>query len=368
MLAIFGTFLVFIFTLLFAYNWQKQQFWKSKGVHTPSFLPFLGHLHILWKSCRWETIDKSYQSFRHHGLYGMYSFWTPELYVFDPEILRLVLVKDSDHFIDRRDIKLTSKEKFFKEMLTMVKGEKWKALRSVMTPTFTSGKIKSMFPLIGDKVNELVTECEEEMRKHSFVDMKSMFSYYTTDVIGTCAFGIDANCLKSKDASQFIVSANYLSNLDFKRLVKFAFVMLLPRFSEAIGLSLANKHMDFFKNVVEETVDLRIKSGQKRGDFLDILLDALEESKMQGESSKYPMTMNTITAESILFLLAGFDTTSNTLSFLIYLLAANKDAQRILREELQEIIEKDGEFNYQNIMEARYLDACLSGINRLLFP
>lgn len=80
------------------------------------------------------------------------------------------------------------------------------------------------------------------------------------------------------------------------------------------------------------------------------------------------MTMNTITAESILFLLAGFDTTSNTLSFLIYLLAANKDAQRILREELQEIIEKDGEFNFQNIMEARYLDACLSGINRLLFP
>ena len=73
------------------------------------------------------------------------------------------------------------------------------------------------------------------------------------------------------------------------------------------------------------------------------------------------MTMNTVVANSVLFLLAGYDTVAGGLSFMTYLLAKNTECQDQLRKELEDIIEKDGEFNYQNVMEAKYLDGCVSG-------
>lgn len=42
--------------------------------------------------------------------------------------------------------------------LFMMGGQKWKDMRSKLVPTFTSGKMKAMFPLI--------LECAEEFDKH----------------------------------------------------------------------------------------------------------------------------------------------------------------------------------------------------------
>ena len=41
-------------------------------------------------------------------------------------------------------------------------GEKWKALRSKMSPTFTTGKIKRMFNLIDESAKRLVEYVKKE--------------------------------------------------------------------------------------------------------------------------------------------------------------------------------------------------------------
>ena len=73
------------------------------------------------------------------------------------------------------------------------------------------------------------------------------------------------------------------------------------------------------------------------------------------------MCMDTVVATSIMFLLAGYDTTANALSFAFYLLAKNPECQERLRKEMQEMQDSDGEITYQKLMEAKYLDACFSG-------
>lgn len=75
------------------------------------------------------------------------------------------------------------------------------------------------------------------------------------------------------------------------------------------------------------------------------------------------MTMNTVLSSTILFLMAGYDTTANALSFAFYSLAVNPKCQQKLREELQLLQDSDGDFGYQDLMEAKYLDACFSGLN-----
>ena len=75
------------------------------------------------------------------------------------------------------------------------------------------------------------------------------------------------------------------------------------------------------------------------------------------------LTDNTILAQSILFILAGYDTTANTLSFVSHCLAKHQDYQDLLRTQLQEKCRNspDGELTYQDIMEMPYLDAVIAG-------
>ena len=73
------------------------------------------------------------------------------------------------------------------------------------------------------------------------------------------------------------------------------------------------------------------------------------------------MTERTMIAQSILFLVAGYDTTASLLAFSAFLLAKNKDQQQRLRDEVRQMVAEHGDITYQGIMEAKLLDACLQG-------
>lgn len=68
-----------------------------------------------------------------------------------------------------------------------------------------------------------------------------------------------------------------------------------------------------------------------------------------------------IVAQSVLFIVAGYDTTASLLAFSSFLLAKNKDQQQRLRDEVRQIVAEHGDITYQGIMEAKLLDACLQG-------
>ncbi|CAL4062457.1 unnamed protein product, partial [Meganyctiphanes norvegica] len=74
----------------------------------------------------------------------------------------------------------------------------------------------------------------------------------------------------------------------------------------------------------------------------------------------------TVIASSVIFLLAGFDTVKNSLVVLLHLLAANPSVQQKLRQEIQDNVDKDGTLTYQSLMEAKYLDACVSETQRMV--
>lgn len=74
------------------------------------------------------------------------------------------------------------------------------------------------------------------------------------------------------------------------------------------------------------------------------------------------MTHTTLVSQILLFLIAGFETTANALSFAIYLLAKNPEIQREARKEIEDLTKaNNGKLTYESIMEAKYLEACFSG-------
>lgn len=197
------------------------------------------------------------------------------------------MVKEADSFIDRRLIQLSgndSNDAYFSEMLTMVTGQKWRSLRALMTPTFTSGKIKAMVPLIVDKCNVFLEESANEMNKNGFIDMSSLLSYYTFDSIASCAFGLDANCLKDKNNSEFVQICSKIFNFDLITTLKFMLILMAPCLSKSLKLF---GDISYLAEMVRKNCEFREKSNTKRGDFLDILLDALKEQEKRTDPNKY---------------------------------------------------------------------------------
>ena len=73
----------------------------------------------------------------------------PVLVVADPDLIKTILVKDFHLFADRRP-KSSIQHPITSKNLVELTGDDWKRVRSISNPTFTSGKMKRMFPLIRD--------------------------------------------------------------------------------------------------------------------------------------------------------------------------------------------------------------------------
>lgn len=66
-------------------------------------------------------------------------------------------------------------------------------------------------------------------------------------------------------------------------------------------------------------------------------------------------------AQAYVFFLAGFETSSTTVTFCLYELARNQDIQNKLREEIRIMIEKNGDLTYCALNDMNYLHKVISG-------
>jgi cytochrome P450 len=70
-----------------------------------------------------------------------------------------------------------------------------------------------------------------------------------------------------------------------------------------------------------------------------------------------------ITAQVVLFFLAGFETASTLLSFASHQLAVHPDIQSRLQEEIDQTLKEDGgKLTYEAVHGMKYLDMVVSGI------
>ncbi|MDK0539469.1 cytochrome P450, partial [Clostridium perfringens] len=72
--------------------------------------------------------------------------------------------------------------------LFFAEGDLWKLLRQRMTPAFTSGKLKAMFPLVVERAERLKTRALAAAADGKSLDARDLMARYTTDFIGACGF------------------------------------------------------------------------------------------------------------------------------------------------------------------------------------
>lgn len=65
----------------------------------------------------------------------------------------------------------------------IIRDEKWKRLRSVITPTFSVGKLRQMKPFIDDTIRTLLRNFDVSLTQSANANVKQLFGAYTMDSV-----------------------------------------------------------------------------------------------------------------------------------------------------------------------------------------
>lgn len=123
---------------------------------------------------------------------------------------------------------------------------------------------------------------------------------------------------------------------------------------------------EFFTRVVKDTVNYREMNNVSRKDFLDLLIQIKNKGSVSDEDSvintEGTLTIEEIAAQSLIFFVAGFETSSTTMHCAAYELAVNPDIQDRLREEIIDVLKKhDNILTYDAVADMKYLDRTVCG-------
>ncbi|XP_066257523.1 uncharacterized protein [Euwallacea similis] len=360
--------LVLASIVYYGFNSKKKTFnyWRKKGILQ------LDDQHLLYGDSKeflthqkqsGEVCEEMYYKFKkmggQHG--GYYVMDRPQWLLIHPSIIRLIMTKDFQHFSAHNPI--LSDTLLFKNMFHM-DGEPWKDIRRKLSPTFTSGKMKMMFDMLLQKTQGLSALMATTTKNGESHEMKALLARFTTDVIGTCGFGIECDSLNNEN-SEFFQHGQEL----FKRFATsssiYKTVLMMLGLIKRRNFDVSDIE-EFFRQVVNKTVGYREKNKVVRKDFLHLMIqlknkgsitDIMNEKDIFQTSGEGGLSMEEIAGQCLLFFTAGFETSSTTMSFALLELAQNQDVQTKLREEIREVLKRhDGNLTYEALQEMTYCE------------
>jgi cytochrome P450 len=233
-------------------------------------------------------------------------------------------------------------------------GEAWRRQRPMVMASFDPGHIKTYFPALARVTERFEKRWRRAAAAGETIDLQADLMRYTVDVTSGLAFGVDINTLESEDE---VIQAHLdqIFPALFKRLLSpfpsWAWLrdrkleVHLKALSEAVAGFIAQA-----RGRIAADPRLRVKPTN--------LIEAMLAARDTPGSG---LTDADVGGNVMTMLLAGEDTTANTLAWMIYLLHRHPDALSRAREEVQG---KDLH-HYERMTALPFIDACINETMRL---
>ncbi|XP_035894739.1 probable cytochrome P450 6a14 isoform X2 [Anopheles stephensi] len=372
-MAVWLLLLLGVVSLLYYYVRRRYSYWTDKGIpHLEPTLP-LGNLKGVGSTRSFaELLDEAYGRYLGKSpVIGMYFLASPILVVTDLDLAKQILVKDFHRFHDR-GMYVNERDDPLSGHLFSIGGERWRYLRNKLSPTFTSGKIKSMFTTIREIGDEFLAAFDKYIDRDEPIDIKLLCQCFTCDVVGSCAFGLQCNSLKN-EGSKLLEIGDKVFRQNPLRMIYSVAVGIFPRISRALRLPvLPGEVSSFFMPVVRSTVEHRERNAIERPDFLNLLIQLKNKGTVEEHEAAEgleKLTLDEVAAQAFVFFFAGFETSSTTLSFALFELANNPAIQERVRAEVLEKLKlHDGQITYDALKEMTYLDQVINETLRMYPP
>lgn len=276
-----------ILLALYVYFKICYSYWKKRGIPTlrPT-APFgnFSHSILSGKNPGFE-IAKLYQAFDGHTVGGVYTFGAPSLLLRHPDVIKDILVKDFDHFYSRGRSFDEEAEPLDAHLFSL-SGSKWRNLRVRFTPLFTTLKMKMMFGAVVECGKNLQNCLQKPANNGETIEIKDYLARYSTDVISSCAFGIECNCLKNPDA-EFRNWGRRVFEPSIRQRITALLNVMCPPLVYILKLSLFPKDVcNYFRRMVRETVEYREAHNVQRQDFMQLMIELKNKTLVMGEGEE----------------------------------------------------------------------------------
>lgn len=361
-------FLVFYIFLKYSYS-----YWKRRGFKTFSKANLLfGHFNgtFAQKESMGQFFWRVYKN-TNEPFIGVYGVLRPILFIRDPELIRTILIKDFAYFSDR-GVHCNQDYDPLSAHLFTLRGSKWKNLRSKLSPTFSSGKLKSMFSTFVACGSTLESYLDDLRKKGELLDVREISARHSTNVIALVAFGIDVDTISNPN-HEFRENGRKIFASTFSNAIRFFLKFIAPKVMSIFRIRAIDSGVEhFIKTIVKENLEYREKNNVTRKDFFQLLvqlrntgtvqLDGHWNTVIKADEEQKKMSLNEIAAQAFVFFAAGFETSSTTLSYCLYELAKNPEIQQRVHDEIDQILKQhSGQLTYESICDMVYLDKCIDG-------
>lgn len=367
MLSAFVAVLALAATVVFWWLRRRFTFWSDKGITHLTFRQYMHFLYDLYTKPVNNVIIDAYN--KHGRVYGSYQGLTPTLVVGDPEILREVMVTKFKNFSDR-SLSQSLGTEVWKKSIMNLSGEEWKKARTIFTPALTATRLKTILIKVKTVAGKMTSRVKEAAAKDELVNFSGLATSSALDITAALNYSIDID--SENDRNHPILKSLediYISAGGWRVVMLF----LMPTLSKIVRPDYPPKaSTDLFKAFVSLLIEERKSKNQEQDDFLQIFMSAdynwedNAEKKLENAEVR-KMTLEEITAQLLVFFVAGVETVSTALSTTTYFLALNPECQDRAIAEVDKAA-SEGEITYDSLQEMPYLEACFKEAMRLCTP
>ncbi|XP_067125834.1 cytochrome P450 3A24-like [Centruroides vittatus] len=351
--------------------WIRRRKWKMTlfqryGILGPKPNFFIGNLNE-FNNGREKRIEEWLQQYG--KIFGFYLGAIPYVVCADVEFLKLIQIKDNQKFYNKYWILPDAgfPHNSSRTMLSTIADQKWKNLRNTLTSCFSTGKIKMMSSLMSRPINIFLKNLEKQGDRR--FDIANMCKRLVFDIICTSVFGIITD-VQNNETNTFIESAHAAFSTDTSD----ALVGISICFPEVEPLcSFLRYKIDNLKHFLnlpswstvyetcQKVINARKKLNQCPQDLLQRIIDAEDESNREIKK----LSDRIVIANAMMFMAAGYDTTSSTLQWCIYHLACNPEIQQKVNEEIKSNVLDDENVQYADLGSFQLLNQVISETLRL---
>ncbi len=240
-------------------------------------------------------------------------------------------------------------------------GKHWEKQRKPVTEALNVKKVKGYYPIIQKKTENLISKIQTYSETKGTVTIINDFIAFTIDVTTEIAFGYKLNTIHNKEDS-------------FQNHLELIFPMINDRITAPFPLwrifpKSRDKQLKTSLKAIENIIYQFIKDAKSRlvendelrnnpSNFLEALL-------IESEKEDTVFDEKTLYGNVIAMLLAGEDTTSNTLSWTLFYLAQNPDVVEKIRKESHLTYQGTVPEEYDQLTHLKYTNAAIQEAIRL---
>lgn len=270
----------------------------------------------------------------------------PPSYMFNhPSLIEAVLCKQSENFI--KDFTYLALRSVFGNGLLLSEGDYWKRHRRLMQPAFHKERIEAYAEAMVTDTDQML----ETWQDGETLDIHQEMMQLTLKIIAKTLFGVDVAkvALEIGEALDAIMVGYFHQSQTL-----FLFSQWLP----TPGNRRYSRATQQLNQIISSIIEQRRQF--PKHDLLSMLLQVEDEGGQR-------LTNKELRDEVMTMLLAGHETTANTLSWTLMLLAQNPEAETKLLQELGLVLEGQTP-TVENLSQLHYTKMVLKESMRLYPP